>query len=68
MLLIHLATTLPQQVYRYIELSADFNDQTVLDDYLMSSLTDPILKAKGYYGLQLLSLCEAVIMPCLFLM
>ena len=68
MLLVHLATTLPQQIYRYIELSADFNDQTVLDNYLMSSLTEPIFKARCYYGLQLLTLSEAIIMPCLFIM
>lgn len=65
---IHLATSLPQEIYRYIELQKDFTNESVLDNYLSSSLTQPILKAKPYYLFQMLYISEAVFMPCVFLL
>lgn len=68
MLFVHLATSLPQELYRHYQLSADFNNKAVLDEYLTSSLMEPIAKARPYYAFQLLCLAECVVMPCLFLL
>lgn len=68
MFFIHLITTLPPEIYRYFQLRVDFNDETILDDYLTASLIQPILKAKPYYALQLLYISEFLLMPLVFIL
>lgn len=68
MLVVHLATSLPQELYRYNQLSINFNDKNVLDEYLTSTLTEPLLKATPHYSFQLLYLAETVLMPALFIL
>ena len=68
MFLIHLMTSMPQEIYRYLQLNIDFNDEKVLDEYLTSSMMQPILKAKPYYAFQLLYVSEFAIMPAVFIL
>ena len=67
MLVVHLTTSLPQELYRYSQLNMDFTDPQVLENYL-SVLGDPIPQAKPYYSLQLLYISEALFMPALFIL
>ena len=68
MLCIHLATSIPQEVYRYLQLSIDFKDENVLDDYFTSVLVYPIIKARSYYAMQLFYITEFVLMPIIFIL
>ncbi len=68
MLVVHLATSIPQEVYRYLELSADFKDENVMDEYFTSVLVHPILKAKSFYAMQLFYITEFVLMPIIFIL
>jgi len=65
MLLVHLATSLPQDLYRYSQLNKNFTDSEVMENYL-TVINDPMPRAKPYYSLQLLYISEAVLMPALF--
>ena len=67
MFIIHLATSIPQELYRYFQLNIDFQDENVLDEYITSILLHPIVKARPYYALQLLYITEFVMMPILFI-
>lgn len=68
MFVVHLSTSIPQELYRYLQLNLDFKDETVLDEYLTSILIHPIEKARPYYALQLLYITEFVLMPMLFIL
>ena len=59
---------MPQELYRYNQLSINFSDRHVLDEYLTSTLTEPVIKATPYYSFQLLYLAETALMPGLFLL
>jgi len=68
MFLIHVGTSMPQELYKYFQLRIDFNDEIILDNYLTASLIQPMLKAKPYYALQLLYVSEFTIMPIVFIL
>lgn len=67
MLLVILGTSLPQELYRYVQLKIDFNNDEVLYSYLESILVKPIVRARPYYAMQLLYISEFALMPLLFL-
>jgi hypothetical protein len=43
MFIIHLMSSLPQEMYRYLQLNVDFNDEKVLDEYLTLILMQPLV-------------------------
>jgi hypothetical protein len=65
---IHFSSSIPQELYRYMELRVDLTNESMLDSYLTSILTQPFQKAKPYYALQLIYSSEFVIMPLVFLL
>ena len=65
---VHVATSLPQELYRYMQLSIDFRDESVLEDYFTSVLVHPIVKARPYYAMQLFYVAEFVLQPVLFIL
>ena len=68
MFIIHLSTSLPQELYRYLQLKVDFDDENILDQYLTLILMQPLVKAKPYYAMQLIYTSEFALMPLLFLL
>jgi hypothetical protein len=68
MFIIHLLSSLPQELYRYLQLKVDFDDENILDQYLTLILMQPLVKARPYYAMQLIYTSEFAIMPLLFLL
>jgi hypothetical protein len=65
---IHVSTSVPQELYRYLQLRIDFRDESVLDSYLSSILIQPIVRARPYYAMQLIYVSEFVLMPLVFIL
>lgn len=69
MFIIHLSTSLPQEIYRYLQLTRnDFEDKNVLESYLEMALEKPLIRARPYYSIQLLYISEFAIMPLVFIL
>ena len=68
MFIIHVSTSVPQELYRYLQLRIDFRDENVLDSYLSSILIQPIVRARPYYAMQLIYISEFVLMPLVFIL
>lgn len=69
MFILHLACSLPQELYRYFQLTRnDFEDKQFLESYLEMALEKPLVRARPYYSMQLLYISEFAFMPLLFIL
>jgi hypothetical protein len=65
---VQLASSLPPELYRYAQLTVDYNNEHVLNSYLESVFVRPMLNARPYYAMQLLYISEFALVPLIFLL
>ena len=68
MLFIHLGTSLPRELYKLSQLTTNFNNGEILDNYLAMRFEKSLVRARLYYAMQLLDVSEFVLMPAAFIL
>jgi hypothetical protein len=63
-----LFTSLPPELYRYLQLNINLKDDEILENYLESIFVQPVMSARPYYGMQLLYVSEFALLPLIFLL